>query len=166
MKRMLALGVGVLLCALSASANTYLYDKPLPPFAPPQGDVPWITLDVNGNVFVFDVTTASTLNSVFFKVQSPKAVSAGGSATARVVDDGDYNLALDFGGVSTGEYTVNVTGWDGIFLLPTDGYYSVAEFADGSWAADSPISVPDGGSTLTILGVTLLGLSQARRCLR
>lgn len=167
MKRALALGVGVLLGVLSASANTYRYDQPIGQFPPPEGTSPWMTLTVNEGEWVFSVATASTLKSVYFKVESPEKVSVptGGAASARFVSDfWGYNLALDFGGgVIQGVYTVTVDGWDGDFLMPTLGYYSVAEFADGLWAADSAISVPDGGSTLTILGVALLGLSQTRR---
>ena len=173
MNKTLALAFGLLLGLCDASAITLLYDRPFESNLPPQEEPPWMTVEVDGSVFTFEITTASILKSVYFRVESPVLVSIKSTdnpVTTRVVTDPvfDYNLAFDFGvdseGVSYSQYTLSLEGWDGAFLMSEEGFYSVVEFNDSVWAADCvPPAVPDAGSTLAFLGVSLLGLNQARR---
>ncbi len=170
MNKTLALAVALLLGLCDASAITFLYDKPFEENPPPQEDPPWMTLEVEGSVFTFKITTSAILQSVYFKVQNPDQVSIAdtkfGVATRVVTDsDFDYNLAFDFGvDTGTGTYALALIGWDGALLMSNEGFFSVAEFEGSVWAADCPPPpVPDAGSTLAFLGVSLLGLNQARR---
>ncbi|HOC01606.1 MAG TPA: VPDSG-CTERM sorting domain-containing protein [Verrucomicrobiota bacterium] len=132
-----------------------------------------MTVDVDGSVFTFKITTSAILESVYFKVENPEKVSIKATddpVSTRVVTDSrlDYNLAFDFGvdseGVSYSQYTLSLDGWDGAFLMSDEGFLSVAQFGNSIWAADCVrVPVPDAGSTLAFLGVSLLGLNQARR---
>ncbi len=174
MNKTLTVAFALLLGLCDASAITLLYDRPFESNPPPQEEPPWMTVDVDGSVFTFKITTSAILQSVYFKVENPEGVSIpatySGVASTRVVNEQnfDYNLAFDFGvdygGVGTGAYAVPLLGWDGAFLMSGEGFLSVAQFGNSIWAADCvSVPVPDAGSTLAFLGVSLLGLNQARR---
>jgi len=173
MNKTLTVAFALLLGLCDASAITLLYDRPFESNPPPQEEPPWMTVDVDGSVFTFKITTSAILESVYFKVENPEKVSIKATddpVSTRVVTDSrlDYNLAFDFGvdseGVSYSQYTLSLDGWDGAFLMSDEGFLSVAQFGNSIWAADCVrVPVPDAGSTLAFLGVSLLGLNQARR---
>lgn len=157
----------------SASATTFLYDLPYGDNPSPDGNAPWMTLDLDGSVFTFTIpgTTASLLETVYFNVLNPEQITV----TSDFATKGDgldgYNLAFDFDGITPGAavYTVELAGWDGTLLRPVGGtydYYSIVAFADGSWAADMPWPAPEGGLTVVMLAIGLLGLWRVRRAPR
>jgi len=173
MKKTLALAVGLIVSLWSVSATTFLYDTQLPGEQLPPGVSPWMTLGVEGDQFTFTIpeTTTSPLLNVYFSVSTSNleavTVSSGIGVTRWTPTAGLYNLAVSFGtaGVGPGTYALTISDY-GTLVKPVGGYYSVAEFQGGTWVADCPIPVPDAGSTIMVLGISLLGLSQAKRYLR
>ena len=94
MNRTLALVLVFLQGLWDASAMTFLYDKPFESNPSPQEEPPWMTLDVDGSVFTFEITTSAILKSVYFKVQDPDQVSITDTefaVAARVVNDPDLD---------------------------------------------------------------------------
>jgi hypothetical protein len=90
---------------------------------------------------------------------------------------GTYGVAIDSsagngsGKAYYGDLEFNLTRASGLlltdFIANTDGYYFGADLTDGKntgaqgWS--TPSSVPDGGATLTLLGVALGSLGLVRR---
>ena len=162
----LVMSVGV----LNASATTYLYDRPFSGYDLPEGVNPWMTLEVTPDHLTFTIpaSTKSLLQNVYFTLADPDQVTAviGDAQLGTELGPDAYNLGLDFSGKGPGTYQVTLEGWDGNLLEPEGGFYSIAAFTDGTWAADMPLPVPDAGSTLIMLGIGLLGLSRFRSARR